>query len=118
MQFPDGQLLVNVFAGTLTLAGMMADAAADTGEGVFLFEEFEGLVIPAILDQGDITLDADMGRTGGLAGRGSALADTETAGDSLWILFKNSPSKVNTFIVFVGKGNRTDLRAFAAACAF
>jgi len=118
VQFPDGQRLVDLVSGTFTLAGVMADTAADAGERMLLLEEFQGLVVPAVIDQGDITLDADMGRTGGLAGRGSALADTETAGDSLWILFKNSPSKVNTFIVFVGKGNRTDLRAFAAACAF
>lgn len=59
-----------------------------------------------------------MGRTGGLARGGSSFADSESSGNSLWILFENCFTKIELFVVFVGGGNRTDLGTFAAAGAF
>jgi hypothetical protein len=59
-----------------------------------------------------------MGRTGGLAGGGTLFGYTKCSGDSLWILFENCLAKIEFFVVLVGTGNRTDLRALAAARAF
>jgi hypothetical protein len=59
-----------------------------------------------------------MGRTGGFARGGSSFADSESSGNSLWILFENCFSKVEFFVVLVGGRNRTDLSALAAASAF
>ena len=118
MQLPDGKRLINVFAGTFSLAGMMADATADAGEGMFLFEELESLVIPAVIDQRDIALDADMRRTGGLAGRRASLVDAVGTGNCLGILFKSGSTEVKLFVVFVREGNGADLCALTTACAF
>jgi len=85
---------------------------------MFLLEEFQGLLVPAVPDQGDIALDADMGRAGGLARRRASLADAECSGDGLGVLLENRPTQAYVFIVFVGKGNGTDLGAFSAARAF
>jgi hypothetical protein len=54
-----------------------------------LLEELQGFVVLALVDQGDVALDADVGRTGGLAGGGASFADAESAGNRLGILFEN-----------------------------
>lgn len=95
----------------------MADPAADPGKRVFLFEEFEGLVVPAFIDQRDISLDADMGWASCLAGGGAALIDTVSTGNCLRILFESGSAKVEIFIVFIGNGNRASLGALTTACA-
>ncbi len=118
MQFPDGQGLVDLGACTLSFTGVMADPAANSGKRVFLLEEFQGFVIPAVAHQSDKALYADMGRTGGLAGGGSPFADAECAWNSLWVLLENGFSKIEFFVVLVGAGDGADLRALAAAGAF
>jgi hypothetical protein len=85
---------------------------------VLIFEELQGLVVPAVAHQSDKALDADMGRTGGLAGGGSLFGYAERAGYSLWILLENCLTEIEQFVVFVGAGNRADLGALAAARAF
>jgi hypothetical protein len=96
----------------------MTDPAADPGERVLLLEELQGLVIATVTHQGDKALDADMGRTGGLARGGPPFGYAEGPGDSLWILLENRFTEIKQFVVFVGTGNRTDLGALAAARAF
>jgi nicotinamidase-related amidase len=59
-----------------------------------------------------------MGRTGGFAGGGPLFGYAEGPGDSLRILFEYRLAEIKQFVVFVGTGNRTDLRALAAARAF
>ena len=118
MQFADSQGLVNLGPRTLTFTGVVADPATDSGERMLILKKLQRLVIPAVVDQGDKALDADMGRTGGLARRGSSFAYAESTGDSLWILFENCLSKIKFFVVFVGGRNGADLRTLAAAGAF
>lgn len=118
MQLADGQGLVDLGAGTLALAGMMTDPAADARERMLLLEELQGLVVPAVAHQRDKALDADMGRTSGLAGSGTLFAYPESSGNSLRILFENCLAEVEFFVVLVGTGDRADLRALAAARAF
>jgi hypothetical protein len=74
--------------------------------------------VPAVIDQSDKALDADVGRTGGLAWGGSSFAYSECSWNSLWILFENCFTKIEFFVVFVGGRNRTDLCTLAAARAF
>jgi hypothetical protein len=85
---------------------------------VLLLEELQGFVVSAVAYQRDKTLDADVGGAGGLAGGGSHFGNTECAWNSLWILFEYCFTKIKFFVVFVGVGNRTDLRALTAARAF
>ena len=59
-----------------------------------------------------------MRRAGGLTRRRSPLGDGKGAGNCLGILFKCGPAEVKFFVVFVGYGNRADLLALTAACAF
>jgi hypothetical protein len=118
VQFPDGQGLVQIIAGTDLFTGMMAYPAANAGEGVVLFEQFQGFLVFALIDQGDITLNTDMGRAGGLAGGCAALADTESAGYRLGILLEYRLAIGQAFVVFVGQGDGADLGTFSTACAF
>jgi hypothetical protein len=74
--------------------------------------------MPAVIDQSNKSLDADVGRTGGLAWGGSSFAYSECSGNSLWILFENCFTKIELFVVFVGGRNRTDLCALTTARAF
>jgi hypothetical protein len=97
---------------------MMAYTSANAGKGVVLFEKFQSLVIFALIDECNITLNTHVGRTGSLAGGGACFGNTESSGYCLWILFKDGFTFGKTFIIFVGKGNGADLHAFAAACAF
>lgn len=117
MQFPDGQRLVDLGTGALSFAGVMADSAADAGKRVILLEQFQRLVISAVIDQCHETLDADMGRTGCLAGSGATFGYSESTGDSLRILFEDRLAIVKALIVFVRTGNRADLGALAATRA-
>lgn len=97
---------------------MVADTAADPGKGVFFFEKPQGLVVLTFSDQGDIALDAGMRRTGGLARGGTPFVYAECPRNGLGILFIDGLTKIDAFVVLVGKGDRADLGALAAACAF
>jgi len=74
--------------------------------------------MPAVIYQSNKALDADVGRTGGLTWGGSPFAYSECSGNSLWILFEYCFTKIEFFVEIVRGRNRTDLLAFAAACAF
>jgi hypothetical protein len=94
----------------------MTDAAAHSWEGVFLLEQFECLIVFSFVDQSDIPLNADMGRAGCLTRGCPSFAYAERTGNCLRVLFEDSPSEVNVFIVFIGEGNRAYLGTLTAAC--
>jgi hypothetical protein len=56
-----------------------------------------------------------MGRAGRFTRSCAALADCESAGDSLGVLFVNRFSLRQAFIVFIGQRYRADFLAFTAA---
>ena len=72
----------------------------------------------AIVDQGNKTLDTDMGRTSGFTGGGSVFINTVGARDCLWILLEDCFSKIESFVVLVWEGDGTDFFALATARAF
>ena len=69
----DGYRRVDQPAGAGVLAALVADAAADGGEGVILLDEGQGLVIAPLGGHLHIALNGDMGRAGSLAGGGAAV---------------------------------------------
>jgi hypothetical protein len=87
VQLPDRQGLIHVVAGTDFFAGMMAYPTANTGKGVIFFKKRQCFTVFALIDQGDIALDAYMGRASCPAGRRAALADPESPWDRLGVLF-------------------------------
>ncbi len=97
---------------------MVTDPATDSRKRMLFFKKLQCLVRPAIVDQGDKTLDTDMGRTGGLTGSSSFFIDTKGAWDCLRILFVDCFPKIESFVELVREGDRTDLCALATACAF
>ncbi len=80
LEVPDGDGLVVLAAPALALAGMVADAAADAGEGDGLADEGQGLLKFALGDKGHVTLDVDASGAGDFAGGRPALFDGENAG--------------------------------------
>ena len=82
---------------------------------MLLLEKLQSFVIPAIIDQSHKTLDAYMGRTGGLTGGSSLLIYTIGAGDCLRIEFVNCLTEIESFVELVWEGDRADFFALAAA---
>ena len=118
VQFPDGERLVHVVAGAHLLAGVVADAAADTaGKGWSSRNRLEGLLVFARVDQGDVALDADVRRAGRLAGRGAALVDGVGARHGLGVVLVDRLALGEPLVVVVGRLDGADLGAFAAARA-
>ena len=118
VQLTNGKRLVHFIAGTDFFAGMVADATTNTRERVILLEKCQSFRVFSLVDEGDVPLDADMGRAGGLAGRGTAFTDAKGSGNCLGVLFENRLSIRQAFVVFVGQGYGAYLDAFTAACAF
>ena len=118
VEFPDGQGVVVIAPGADAFAGMVADPAADARKRVVLLEEFDGFRVFALVDQGDISLDADMGRAGGLARGGAPFADGKGPGDGLGVFFIDGFSDGKAPVLLVRDFNGTDFGAFAAAGAF
>ena len=69
----NGDRLVNIPAGAFILTAVRADAAADSRERIFLFDQFQGLFVFSSGSQLDIALYRNMGRTGGFTGGSSLL---------------------------------------------
>ena len=67
----DGHGLIHAAPGAGILAALVADAAADGGEGIVLFDERQGLLISALGRQLQIALNGHMGGAGGFAGSGA-----------------------------------------------
>jgi hypothetical protein len=85
---------------------------------MILLEEFQSLPVFADIDQGDEPLNADMGRTHGLAGRRTPFADGKCTGNRLGILLESGLSHDKGLVVFVRNTDGADFGTFAAACAF
>jgi hypothetical protein len=83
-----------------------------------IHENFQGLTVFSLADQGDVTLDADMGRTGRLAGCRSPLRYRKSARDGLGISFVYGFSRSQSEVVFVRQVHRADFDAFPAPGAF
>ena len=64
----DGNSLIQGAAGALGLADVVADSAADGGEGILLLDQLQGLGITTLGSQTQIALDGDMGRQAVLQG--------------------------------------------------
>ena len=65
----------------MLLAGMVADPAADAGEGNGTGDQVVGLLKTALGDEGDIALDRDAPGTGRRAGRSAAFGDDKDVGN-------------------------------------
>ena len=117
MQLTDSQGLVDLGACTFAFTGVVANPATDSGERVLLLEKLQRFFVPAIVDQGNKTLNADMGRTGCLTGGSSLFVYAKASGNSLRILFEDCFSKIEFFVVLIRAGDRADLFALATARA-
>ena len=117
MQFADGQGLVHIVAGALPFAGMVADPAAYRRKGMGLFKQLKGLFVAAVVDQGDIALNAHMGRAGGLAGRGAALVDGKGTGHALGIEFEGRLAVPQALVELIAHFNGAGLGALPAGRA-
>ena len=71
----DRDRLVDGSAGAVELARMVADAAADRGEGVLVLDEGERFFVAAFARHLDVALDGDVGGAGGLTGRGAGFGN-------------------------------------------
>jgi hypothetical protein len=85
---------------------------------VIFFKKLQCFTVFALIDQGDIALDAYMGRASCLAGGRAALADPESPGDRLGVLFVNCFAFRQTLIIFIGQGDGTYHDALSTAGAF
>ena len=118
MQVLDRQGRVDLVAGAGPLTGVVADPAADCGKRMILLEQFEGLVILARVDQGNVALDAHVCGAGRPARGGAALGDGKGPRDRLGILFVDGLAGGEPLVVLVGKLDGADLGAVTAAGAF
>jgi len=109
--------LIHVVTGTDFLAGVMADPAAYTGERVLLLEELKGFPVFALVDKGDVALNAHMCGAGGFAWCGAALVDTIGTRNGLGIFFESGFAFRKPFVIFVGACNGTYFGTLAAAGA-
>ena len=96
----------------------MADPTANAGKGMIFFKKRQCFTVFALIDQGDIALDAYMGRASCLAGRRAALADPESPGDRLGVLFVNCFAFRQSLVIFIGQGDGAYLNALSTAGAF
>jgi len=80
---------------------MVTYPAADSRKRMLFFEKLQSLFVPAVINQSNKTLNADMGRTGGFTGSGSLFVYTEGTRDSLWILLVDCFTKIESFVVLV-----------------
>ena len=118
MQLPDRQGLIHVVAGTDFFAGMMAYPTANAGKGVIFSKKRQCFGVFAFINQGNIALDAYMGRASCLARRRAALADPKSPGDRLGVLFVNCFAIGQALVILIGQGNGTYLDALTTAGAF
>ena len=97
---------------------MMAYPATNAGKGVIFFKKLQCFTVFALIDQGDIALDAYMGRESSLAGGRAAFADPESPGDRLGVLFVNCFALRQALVIFIRQGDRANRDALAATSAF
>ena len=118
MQLPDGQRLIHIIAGTNLFAGVMANPATDPRKGVVFFEKFQCFLIFTLVDQGNITLNTDMRRTGGLTGGCPPFFDAKSTGNGLGIFFNCRLTRGKTLVIVIGAGYGTYLGTFTTTGTF
>ena len=96
----------------------MAYPAADAGKGVVLLKQFQGFPVFTFIDQGNVTLNADMGRAGSLAGSGAEFADAEGPWNRLRVLLEDRFAFGQAFVILIGQGDGTNRGALTATGAF
>ena len=69
----NGDRFVNVAAGALGLALLVADASADGGEGVLFLYKLKSLGVAALSGELEVALNGNVSRAGCLAGRGAGV---------------------------------------------
>jgi hypothetical protein len=114
VQIHDRQGFVDFLAGAGPFTGVVTDPAADPGKGMLFLEKLHSFPVFPGIDQGDVSLNAHVGRTGRPTGGGAALGDSIAAGNRLGILFKSGFSPGKTLVILVGQLNGTDLGALPA----
>jgi hypothetical protein len=97
---------------------MMAYPTTNAGKRVVFFKKRQRLRVFAFINQGNIALDAYMGRASCLARRRATLADPKRPGDRLGILFVNGFAIGKALITLIRKRNGTYLDALSTASAF
>jgi hypothetical protein len=118
VQLPDRQWLIHIVAGTDFFAGMMAYPTTNAGKGMIFFKKLQRFTVFGLIDQGNVALDAYMGRASRLAGGRAALADSKCPGDCLGVLFVNCLAFRQVLVIFIGQGDGTYLDALSTAGAF
>ena len=81
-------------------------------------EQLEGLGMFAFINQGNIPLDAYMGRASCLAGCRAPLADPEGPGDCLGILLIDCFAFRQSLVISIGQRDGAYLNALSTAGAF
>ena len=116
-ELPDGQGRIHVGTGAGALAGGGADPAADRGQGVSLPDEVRRLHVLLLLDQLDVPLDVDVGRTLHLARGMAQFQDPGLVGDRLGGIFLDDLPLPQVAVVAVVDLDRAGLGAVAAVVA-
>ena len=98
----DGDGIVDVAAGAGVLAGLVADASADCGEGIFLLDELKSLGVAALRSKLYIALNGDVGGTLSLAGRGAAVHNVGAGGAVIDVVALLIPGHFLVGLVGVG----------------
>jgi hypothetical protein len=114
MQGHDGDGCIHIGPGAGRFAGVVADPAADAGEGVLAAEQFEGLLVFALGHQGDAALETGVGRAGGLAGGRSLFLDGVGRWHGLGVALEGRFAGAQALVEVVGHVDGAHLAAFAA----
>ena len=69
---------------------------------MIFFEKRQRLLIFALVDQGDVSLDTDMRRTGGLARGCSPFFNSKGTRYGLGIFFKGRLTRGESLVIFIG----------------
>ena len=117
LKLPDGQGLVHVVARAGLLAGMVAHASANAGKRVLLAKQIQGFSVLALVDQGDVALDAHMSGARGLARGSAALFNGKGAGHALGIELVGRLTVAKALVEQVRRLYGADLGALAAGRA-
>ena len=91
--------------------------AVNAGEGVFPAEEFEGLLVLALIDQGDAALNTRIGRTGRLARCGTLFFDGICRRHGLGVELVGRLLGAQSLIELIGDRDGANLVALAAGGA-
>jgi hypothetical protein len=95
-----------------------ADPAQHPGQGQILHDNLQSFFVFTLLDHLHVALDIQASGTGQAARSLIRLLNGKSTGDRLGVLLERGFFAGKPFVVFIGKGNGTDLGALPAAGAF